>query len=80
MEKTKPIGNCLRCGSEFFKIRDEHKFCSRNCAHAYNQQKARDLAKVKSDCPHNDGLICAVKKCDTCGWNPEVASRRLAML
>ena len=80
MGKTKQIGNCLRCGSEFFKIREDHKFCSRNCSRAYNQQKAKELKKADSDCPHNDGLVCTVKNCDTCGWNPKVASRRLSML
>ena len=28
-------------------------------------------------CPHNADLRCDVKNCKRCGWNPEVAKRRL---
>ena len=29
------------------------------------------------DCPYNNALECSVKNCTRCGWNPEVAQRRL---
>lgn len=28
-------------------------------------------------CPHNNALLCEVKNCKRCGWNPIVAKRRL---
>jgi hypothetical protein len=29
------------------------------------------------DCPHNNALECGVKNCKRCGWNPEVAKKRM---
>lgn len=39
--------------------------------------------KKKADapaCQHNVGVDCSLqqKRCDTCGWNPAVAKKRLA--
>jgi hypothetical protein len=31
-------------------------------------------------CPHNWEVRCQVAKCEKCGWNPEVAARRLLKL
>lgn len=33
---------------------------------------------AKNDCPHNPGIICTERgrRCQTCGWSPEVAARR----
>lgn len=28
-------------------------------------------------CPHNNGVMCDVKKCNSCGWHPNVAKIRL---
>ena len=28
-------------------------------------------------CPHNDGVMCSVKDCYHCGWNPRVSRYRL---
>lgn len=28
-------------------------------------------------CPHNDRVDCATLNCDSCGWNPVVAKKRL---
>lgn len=37
------------------------------------------VANYKKDlgCPHNNALVCDVKKCKSCGWNPIVAERRM---
>lgn len=28
-------------------------------------------------CPHNYEIDCEASKCDRCGWNPEVAQKRI---
>ena len=28
-------------------------------------------------CPHNEFVVCSMKKCTRCGWNPDVAKARL---
>lgn len=40
----------------------------------YNQQRRRGVC-IKN--PYNFGLECYVKKCATCGWNPEVMKQRI---
>lgn len=30
-----------------------------------------------TDCPHNCALVCEVKNCKRCGWNPTVAQKRM---
>lgn len=32
---------------------------------------------AKFVCPHNDEIDCDNEQCNTCGWNPKVARRRL---
>lgn len=79
MEKIKAI--CPKCGAEFTKRTTNQKFCSKKCKTAFAGQKKRDtLAERGTDCPYNDGLYCTDAKCETCGWNPEIAKRRLAAL
>lgn len=29
------------------------------------------------ECPHNNGVLCSVKNCVSCGWHPNVAKIRL---
>ena len=36
--------------------------------------------KKDMSCPHNDALICERKNCRKCGWNPNVAKRRVEEL
>ena len=30
-----------------------------------------------TSCPHNGALVCDVKNCKRCGWNPNVAKIRM---
>ena len=85
MEKTETIGVCPQCGTEFVKTRANKQCCSHRCAailadRAAKARKREEIAERGSDCPYNDALICKEPKCDTCGWNPLVAKRRLATL
>lgn len=34
-------------------------------------------ASKENPCVHNDGVVCNVQHCDTCGWNPIVAKARM---
>lgn len=37
--------------------------------------------KVKPfECPNNDGVMCTMKNCECCGWNPTIAKMRLAKI
>ena len=67
--------------------RRNQQYCGRACA-----SRSRTLPKMDafeqpvewvkvsedpSDCPYAEGLNCTERKCGTCGWNPEVAQKRL---
>lgn len=85
MEKAENIGVCTICGTAFKKKRSDMKYCSRRCAKisANRAIRARErgvILECGTDCTYNGALICKEHKCDTCGWNPEVARRRLTML
>ena len=78
-------GICELCGAAFVITRPEKRFCSRRCATvAANRRKIarkkEEIAKLGTDCKYNGALLCKDRKCDTCGWNPKVANRRLLML
>ena len=30
----------------------------------------------ETPCIHNDGVVCDVHNCETCGWNPDVEKKR----
>lgn len=31
-------------------------------------------------CVHNHGIMCSIRQCEKCGWNPDVAEKRLRAL
>lgn len=66
---------CENCGKEFEARAKNAKYCCRRCA---NQRgNAKRVAPRPFQCPHNREVHCSVKKCAACGWNPEVAQRRM---
>ncbi len=67
---------CIHCGIEFWSRLKDAKYCSRRCAAQTNNQK-RAEARRTFQCPHNPGVECNHKTCGSCGWNPNVAQRRL---
>lgn len=80
MEHEK-ISVCLICGKEFVMTRPDRKFCSRDCAYVSASRAARarkrgEILENGTDCPYNKALVCSERKCDSCGWNPDVAKRR----
>lgn len=67
---TGRIFTCPVCGvqKEDRTVQGNQIFCSIRCANA---------ARPKPEpCPNNSGVWCAVRKCDCCGWNPDVAAAR----
>ena len=70
---------CKLCGKEFNYYRERTKFCSRDC---YNKHREMLVAQginayQQSICRHNVGVACEEQNCDTCGWNPAVAQKRM---
>ena len=41
-----------------------------------------DQTTCEQGCPYNEGVNCGPhqKRCETCGWNPEVAAVRIKKL
>ena len=83
--EDKKIGVCVICGKEFAKTRSDKKYCTRLCAMSSAGKAARERQKYEiadcgTDCPFNMALICYVRKCANCGWNPDVEKKRMARL
>lgn len=73
------IVTCANCGEKFEARSKSAKYCSHSCAnHAYHLRRGKKKRKTEyGGCPHNVNVKCRVHMCDSCGWNPEVAQRRL---
>jgi hypothetical protein len=71
----KEIGVCPICGTEFVKTSPTKKYCTRRCT-LISANMAKRARTANSGCPHNEGLICTSRQCDSCGWNPDVAKMR----
>ena len=74
----KKILVCPICDKEFVETRPGRKYCSRRCANIAANRIKRERATKKRgmDCPYNNALVCSDRKCESCGWNPDVAKRR----
>lgn len=80
---------CPNCGLEFRTDRENQTYCCHACGNSgrrsKNPYKNEDFDKSLFwskrngvfECPYNVGVGCTVRKCTTCGWNPEVAKARL---
>lgn len=64
---------CQYCGKKYFGILRKRKYCSRRCRYAVEE-------KVSYGCPFNDAVVCKKKQCDSCGWNPAIAKKRIARI
>lgn len=69
---------CVGCGTTFYSERDR-KFCSTRCYKTYWQSARRKNTKSAAQwtCPMNEGVICRIRTCTSCGWNPDVSQKRL---
>ena len=67
---------CAECGAKSIdnSPQQNKKFCSKRCLDRY-YDKQRQKPK-EAECKYNDGVLCARRKCEKCGWNPEVEKAR----
>lgn len=72
---------CLCCGTVFQSDRFR-KYCSNRCNQRYWQRNRRAgvVAPLQHECVMNEGVVCTEHSCDTCGWNPKIARKRLAVI
>ena len=71
--------NCIFCGT--ISVDRSHtktkKFCSPECAKAYQRAKKGIGNDNWVRCRFNEGVECSKHKCGECGWNPAVAKKRM---
>ena len=71
---------CIVCGEKGVDKSpgQDRKFCSLNCS-AIHWRKARGIGlnDERPPCLYNEGVVCTNPKCSSCGWNPEVAKKRM---
>lgn len=70
------VKSCENCGKQFETNYEHTRFCGYPCAYQARLRRIKE-ARDGSKCPYNEALICLDKKCEACGWNPEVAQRRI---
>lgn len=78
-----PVARCAYCGETTVK-RAGRKYCSWEC---YIRNRAQNAGRTPShqkkeqwldSCQYNEGISCfPVGDCTQCGWNPNVARKRL---
>lgn len=80
---------CKGCGKVFTDTRADRVYCSHSCS-ATNRDRGTGTAHCDTslewkrtesnallwECPYNNAVGCSFRKCDRCGWNPEVAKAR----
>lgn len=69
---------CENCGNEFESRACNAKYCSRRCANQRHEENRKAPRTFR--CPHNREVTCEKRQCDSCGWNPDVAQRRMDKL
>lgn len=80
---------CPTCGTVFKTDRIVAKFCCHRCANSSVKFIGKEkfdpdiewyrvpTDKHKWQCPYETEVACKLRRCDKCGWNPEVAKERL---
>lgn len=75
---------CFVCGKigTDRSTRQNRMFCSNNCRQKHYRRMgvgryARQYKpRPTKTCVHNDEVICLMRNCSACGWNPEVEQKR----
>lgn len=72
---------CKVCG-KFFESEKEKDFCSNRCYRTawQIQSRAEKRGEIAGECFLNEGVECYQRNCNTCGWNPKVQHKRLAII
>ena len=73
---------CKECGAKGIdhSAMQNKVFCSRRCYFRYYAKAHKNVCKVELPCVFNEGVACWDRKCESCGWNPEVAKKRMEAL
>ena len=66
---------CKNCGKE---ISGDRKYCSLRCNKAYKQRQYYKNNHLL--CVHNEAVVCKLRNCQRCGWNPDVEASRKELL
>ena len=77
---------CPHCGTEFETPYENQRYCGHTCANRgrrlsekgefdHSLEWEKD-AERKWMCPYAQNVGCRYRKCNKCGWNPEVAKAR----
>ena len=73
---------CVVCGKKGIDKSSGRgrKFCSNKCACRYWNLARNGGYKGDEACVYNEGVSCIIHKCKKCGWNPDVAKKRMEAL
>lgn len=69
---------CAVCGVKAIDrgVRQNAKYCSQRCRNYANRKGIKIEEEALCLCMHNEGVLCTIRQCEGCGWNPEVEKRR----
>lgn len=70
------VKSCENCGKQFESTSFHARYCSCHCSNKARAGRRRELKKEQM-CPHNNYVTCNNHECGSCGWNPEVAQKRM---
>lgn len=70
---------CKGCGKYFTAKSEYRKFCDAACYDRFHKIKNAPIP-TEVACRFSDGVVCDKQECEKCGWNPEVAERRVAQI
>ena len=73
---------CYNCGEvSIDRSRNARgKFCSKKCYQEYSNKLRGAALDEKMRCIYNSYVVCVEHNCQSCGWNPEVETKRKAAL
>lgn len=69
---------CIICGRKAIDrgCRQDARYCGDKC----RKIGCTFFKNTENACKYNSGVCCNEEKCDSCGWNPAVAAKRLECL
>lgn len=70
------IFTCLNCGKRGQTNRNNQRYCDEHCRQVYHDKQRRPAAPFQK-CQFNEGVMCQGGDCSACGWNPDVAKKRM---
>lgn len=73
---------CKECGAKGIdhSAGQNKVFCGRKCQNRWYERNYKRASREGLPCVFNEGVACCERKCESCGWNPEVAKKRMEEL